>query len=63
MDNLKVIVLIPTRVRSLKEHGSPVAGWYANFEGSSESLLVGATKPDDLNVGDSVYIAILKPRS
>lgn len=37
-------------------------GWFIQFEGSLEKIFIGAVKPDNLDVGDSVYWAIQKPR-
>lgn len=72
----RVIIRIPSRVAELAEEfdyrnwrkdadGNAISdkrsrGWFALFEGSRERLLVGPTKPENLNVGDTVFIDIVK---
>lgn len=73
---MKEILRIPCRVRDLSERfvktnwrkEGDVAtfdtisiGWYVWFEGSFESNFVGVTKPDGLEIGDTVYMILAKP--
>jgi hypothetical protein len=74
---LETVILIPTRVKLLREEFQPYnwrktqdgqsecdqrsLGWWATFDGSREALFVGHEKPAHLSVNDSVFIAIQKP--
>lgn len=47
--------VIPTKVDKLVQ--DPNLGWWVHFQGSWESLFLGADKPD-MNIGDEVIITI-----
>lgn len=72
---MQEILRIPTRVKKLEEHftqknwrkdgndtlfDNVSLGWYVLMEGSREHLFVGPTKPEGLEVGDTVFIIIAK---
>jgi len=62
---MRTLVRIPTRVVYLATDDPPPPAfpvWWIRFEGSWERLMVGPTRPD-LNVGDTVFIDIVKPEA
>jgi len=73
---VKEILRIPVRVRDISERFAKTnwrkdasgntsfdttsLGWYVWFEGSFESNFVGPTKPQGLEVGDTVWFILAK---
>lgn len=59
----RTILRIPTRVAFLAPDSPEppaIPSWWIRFEGSQERMLVGHERPD-LNVGDTVFIDVVKP--
>lgn len=59
----RTLLRIPTRVAYLApDKADPPAFpiWWIRFEGSQERMMIGPNRPD-LNVGDVVFIDIVKP--